>query len=100
MIPVSLKSVVNEMDVLSDEMTAYINKQTGELFTVGEEEAGLVEAGHEDDAFIPAWQKEILPKVREVLVRRLCAIAGQIRDSRIFDYRAVLPLFSRRSITG
>ena len=29
--PVSLKSVVNEMDVLGEEWTAYINKKTGEL---------------------------------------------------------------------
>ena len=65
--PVSLQSVVNEMDIPSDEMTAYINKKTGELFTVSEEEARTIEAGDEDDEFIPEWQKEILPKVREVL---------------------------------
>jgi len=65
--PVSLQSVVNEMDVLSDEMTAYINKKTGELFTVSEEEASIIEEGNEADEFIPEWQREILPKVREVL---------------------------------
>ena len=65
--PVSLQSVVNEMDVPSDEMTAYINKKTGELFTVSEEEMHIIEAGNDDDEFVPEWQKEILPKVREVL---------------------------------
>jgi len=65
--PVSLQSVVNEMDIPSDEMTAYINKKTGKLFTVSEEETRTIEAGDEDDEFIPEWQKEILPKVREVL---------------------------------
>ena len=65
--PVSLKSVVNEMDVISDDVTAYINKKTGELSAVSEEEANIIEAGNEDDEFIPEWQKEILPKVREVL---------------------------------
>jgi len=65
--PVSLQSVVNEMDVPSDEMTAYINKKTGELFTISEEETRITEAGNDDDEFIPEWQKEILPKVREVL---------------------------------
>ena len=65
--PVSLKSVVNEMDVISDEVTAYINKKTGELCAVSEEEANFIEEGKEDDEFIPDWQKEILPKVREVL---------------------------------
>ena len=65
--PVSLKAVVDEMDVLGDEMVAYINKKTGELFTVGDEEARLIEHGKEGNDFIPDWQKEILPKVREVM---------------------------------
>jgi len=65
--PVSLQSVVNEMDVLGEEWTAYISKKTGELVTVTEEEANIVDAGGEDDEFIPDWQRETLPKVREVL---------------------------------
>ena len=65
--PVSLQTVVDEMDVFGDEMTAYINKKTGELFTVGDKEAGFIEDGEEEDDFIPDWQEEILPKVREVL---------------------------------
>ena len=39
--PVTLQSVVNEMDVLGEEWTAYINKKTGELVTVTEEEANI-----------------------------------------------------------
>ncbi len=65
--PVSLQAVVEEMEFVGDETTAYINNKTGELFTVGDEEARLIEAGCQDDEFIPDWQKEILPKVREVL---------------------------------
>ena len=65
--PVSLQSVVNEMDVLSDEVTAYINKKTGELYSVSEEETSTVEQGNQEDEFIPEWQRETLPKVREVL---------------------------------
>ena len=65
--PVSLRAVFDEMDIMSDSMTAYINNKTGELFTVGEEEANIVERGREDDEYIAGWQKEILPKVREVL---------------------------------
>ncbi len=65
--PVSLQAVVDEMDVFGDEITAYINKKTGELFAVSDEEARFIENGGEDDSFIPDWQKDILPKVREVL---------------------------------
>jgi hypothetical protein len=65
--PALLQAVVDEMDVCGDEVTAYINKKTGELISVGDEEAGFIGDGGEDDDFIPDWQKEILPKVREVL---------------------------------
>ena len=65
--PVSLQAVVEEMDFVGEEMTAYINNRTGELCTVGDEEARLIEDGYKDDDFIPDWQKEMLPKIREVL---------------------------------
>ena len=65
--PVSLQAVVDEMDFVGDETTAYINNKTGELFTVSDEEARFIEDGYKDDDFIPDWQKEMLPKVREVL---------------------------------
>ena len=55
------------MDFVGDETTAYINNKTGELFTVSDEEARFIEDGYKDDDFIPDWQKEMLPKVREVL---------------------------------
>jgi hypothetical protein len=65
--PVKLQAVVDEMDILDDEMTAYINKKTGELYAVTDEDQQYVEDGYDDNDFIPDWQREILPKVREVL---------------------------------
>ena len=35
-LPVSLQSVVDEMEVMNDEWVAYINRHTGQLFTVTE----------------------------------------------------------------
>jgi hypothetical protein len=63
---VSLHDVVTEMDVFSDEHTAYINRRTGELITVTHEELALAE-NPEAAAEAPQWQQELLPKVREVL---------------------------------
>lgn len=63
---VSLRDVVGEMEALSDEHTAYINRKTGELFTVSDEERSLVEDEELPDN-LPDWQREILPKIREVL---------------------------------
>jgi Uncharacterised protein family (UPF0158) len=62
---VSLHDVVTEMDLFSDEHTAYINRRTGELMTVTHEELALAEDPEAaEDA--PQWQQELLPKVREV----------------------------------
>lgn len=65
--PVSLQAVADEMDLFGDEQTAYINRKTGELFTVGDEELRFLETDIENDDFMPDWQKELLPKVRQVL---------------------------------
>jgi len=67
-IPVSLKEVAQELDNLFDEMTAYINRETGELHTVSGEDARLTEdeeEGEEED--LPEWQKESVAKAKEVL---------------------------------
>ncbi|MBZ5551762.1 MAG: UPF0158 family protein [Acidobacteriia bacterium] len=63
---VSLQAVINEMDVLDDSHTAFLNKRTGELITLVDEEIYDLpdELGHDD---VPPWQKELIEKKREVL---------------------------------
>ena len=62
---VSLREVIEEMEMMSDEATAYINRKTGELITITDEMFSLAEDPDEaEDA--PEWQKEFMPKVREV----------------------------------
>jgi len=62
---VSLRDVIDEMEMSSDDATSYINRKTGELITVTDEMFSLAEdPDEEEDA--PEWQKEMLPKVREV----------------------------------
>ena len=65
-LPVNLQDVVAEMEALSDEHKAYINRKTGELITITDEEAQLAEDSESEDD-LPDWQMEMLPKVREVL---------------------------------
>ena len=63
---VSLRDVVNEMDVMSDESHAYLNKETGELVTVTDEEINAIE--NEDDwGEYPEWQRAALATVKKVL---------------------------------
>ena len=63
---VSLKAVIDEMDVPSEEHHAYLNKHTGELFTVGDEEIGIIENGDAIEEY-PDWQREAIRKTQEVL---------------------------------
>ena len=62
---VSLRDVIEEMEMMSDVATSYINSKTGELFTVTDEMLTLAEDS-ERAADAPEWEKELLPKVREV----------------------------------
>ena len=63
---VSLRDVLDHMEMVSDESTSYINTKTGELITLTDEELALAEDPEEaEDA--SQWQKELLPKAREVM---------------------------------
>jgi len=63
---VLIKDVVNEMDVLNDEHTAFLNRHTGELVTLSSEE---LSAAAEDDNIgkYPTWQQDMIIKAKEVI---------------------------------
>lgn len=63
---VSLRRVVDELDALMDECTAYLNRQTGELYALQDEEAGAIE-DDADPEDLPEWLCDEVPKIREVL---------------------------------
>ena len=62
---VSLRDVIDEMEMMSDETTGFINRKTGELITLMHEELAMAEDPVEA-ADAPQWQKDVLPKAREV----------------------------------
>jgi hypothetical protein len=64
---VSLREVVQEMDLPGDEWTAYLDTRTGELVSVSDEDARATELDEEEQLALPDWQRDSLPKVREVL---------------------------------
>ena len=51
---VSLRHVVDELDALMNECTSYLNRQTGELYALQDEEAGVIEDGA-DPEDLPEW---------------------------------------------
>jgi hypothetical protein len=63
---VSIKDVVDEMDVPSDEHSAFLNRHTGELVTLSREEISAAEEDDDIDDY-PEWQQEMIVKAREVI---------------------------------
>jgi len=63
---VSLKDVVDAMDLPNDEWTSYLNLKTGEIVTATDADRDLVE---DDDLEqdLPDWQRERVAKAREAL---------------------------------
>jgi Uncharacterised protein family (UPF0158) len=62
---VSLRDVVEALDLQSDELRSCLDPDTGEIVTFNEEEARLAESGEWSTA--PAWMQEYLPKVKRAL---------------------------------
>ena len=63
---VSIKDVVNEMDVLSEEHSAFLNRHTGELVTLSSEELSAAEEDDNIDEY-PEWQQDMIIKAKEVI---------------------------------
>ena len=62
---VSLRDVVEALDLQSDELRSCLDPDTGEIVTFSEEEARIAQGGEWEDA--PAWMQEYLPKVKRAL---------------------------------
>lgn len=66
-LPVSLDLVAQELESLDNEMTAYVNRRTGDIVSVSDEELALVEEEEEGvEEELPDWQVEMLPRLREI----------------------------------
>ncbi len=63
---VSLRSVIDELEVQTDSTIAYLNRETGDLCTIGEEEARLAEDEAELEG-LPDWQRDEVNRACEVL---------------------------------
>ncbi len=64
-LPVSLRDVVDEMDIGGSEATAYLNRVTGELMTVLHDEMAMIEDGESFDD-LADWEREIMQMVAAV----------------------------------
>jgi hypothetical protein len=64
---ISLREVVDAIEMQSDESESYLDPATGETVLVTEEERRLVEESRPDDPTLPEWLRELLPKIRQAL---------------------------------
>jgi hypothetical protein len=65
-LPILLRDIIEAMDLPNQEWTSYVNRDTGEIVTVTDEEHRMVE-NDEDLDDLPEWQQETLPKAREAV---------------------------------
>ncbi len=54
MVVVSLREIIEELELQSEEAVIYLNRVTGEIVRVSEEESRLVENDEPDDS-LPEW---------------------------------------------
>lgn len=67
-LPVSLQSVIDEMDMQNDMVQGYINRKTGELTVFTEQDEYALRRLDDGEPIeeLPEWQQEIIPKLREI----------------------------------
>lgn len=66
MSPVKLDAIIEGMECQSDERTSYLNKKTGEVVTISDEEFSAVEDEEPIDDY-PEWQQENIEIAKEIL---------------------------------
>jgi hypothetical protein len=55
---VSLDELIDALEERSDSLFPYLNRETGEVFLISQDSLSLSEAGPEEIALLPDWQKE------------------------------------------
>jgi len=63
---VSLLEYVDEMQTFSDEQHAYLNKVTGELIAITNDDIAVIESG-DDWSDYPEWQHPIFQNTGKIL---------------------------------
>jgi hypothetical protein len=65
-LPVKFNDIIEALELAGDEHTRYLDKRTGEIFSITNEE---MEAAEEDELIseYPDWQRESILKAREII---------------------------------
>jgi hypothetical protein len=63
---ISLREIIDALEAASDDCASYLDPETGEIILVTEEERALAEEDESREE-TPAWQRELMPKIRAAL---------------------------------
>ena len=66
-LPVSLCEVVEQLEMQCDVAHAYINRRTGELSSLTDDEAQLADDDQQDLDALPEWQRAVVVQAKEIL---------------------------------
>ena len=64
-LPVKLKDAVAELQMAGPEMSGFVNRKTGDLITLSDEDFDLAESDS-DILSMPEWQQEMAAQAKEV----------------------------------
>jgi hypothetical protein len=66
-VKVSLREVIDQLELEPPETVVYVNKKTGAIVPVTDEDMALAEAEGDRAANLPDWQREVVQEARAVL---------------------------------
>jgi hypothetical protein len=91
--PVVLKDVLEAIDISSDQMRAYVDPETGNIVTITDEVADLLEEPTLP-RFVPQWQRDAISALQAIDRDRLLPLPDQ-RDIHEWE---IMEDFARRQI--
>jgi hypothetical protein len=93
---ISLRELIEAMEIQSDDCVSYLDPDTGEIVIVTREERRLAEET-EDPQGLPHWQRQMLAKVRAVLASDHCL---QLPDRFDIHEWSIVDRFARAQGSG
>ena len=67
-LPLSLDEIADHLDALFEQATAFVNRETGEIMIISDDELSMVEEGEDEERVnLPEWRRNMLPALREIV---------------------------------
>jgi hypothetical protein len=86
--PASLRAIVDGLEMGSETIHTYLNRETGEVVEITEEDAEFAERDDDDLEDLPKWQRESVAEARQVLDSDQCIAlpdSFEIHEYRIME---------------